>query len=79
MSKNEQIEINQDSLDVVESWLKEKKTTSEEQVQPVFEKRAQRLGLGAKYVPHKKVRLHVFFQSLARLFPKFVKKEYCSW
>ena len=54
MSEKQSVELNQDALDVVDAWLGNSTTTTDNP-QPVFEKRAQRLGLGAKYVPHKKV------------------------
>lgn len=46
--------MNNDMLDVVDSWLGQSGGDEKEVKQPVFEKRPQRLGLGAKYVPHKK-------------------------
>ena len=54
MSEKQSVELNQDALDVVDAWLGTSTATTEN-TQPVFEKRAQRLGLGAKFVPHKKV------------------------
>ena len=54
MSDNRSVEIDKNALDVVDSWLGATSPTEEEVKQPVFEKRAQRLGLGAKFVPHKK-------------------------
>ena len=51
------IALNENALDVVDSWLGSSETSSSQPTQPVFEKRAQRLGLGAKFVPHKKVRV----------------------
>ena len=56
MSEKQAVELNQDALDVVDAWLGSSTATTES-AQPVFEKRAQRLGLGAKFVPHKKVRV----------------------
>lgn len=58
MSEDHGIEINQDALNVVDSWLGTSSSKQEEAEvqQPVFERRAQRLGLGAKFVPHKKVK-----------------------
>ncbi|KAK8789504.1 hypothetical protein WA538_001045 [Blastocystis sp. DL] len=53
MSEKQSVELNQDALDVVDAWLGTSTATTEN-TQPVFEKRAQRLGLGAKFVPHKK-------------------------
>ena len=47
--------MNNNMLDVVDSWLGGSGDDQQESKQPVFEKRPQRLGLGAKYVPHKKV------------------------
>ena len=57
MSEDHGVEIKQDALNVVDSWLGASSSNQEEEEvkQPVFERRAQRLGLGAKYVPHKKV------------------------
>ena len=57
MSEDHGVEIKQDALNVVDSWLGASSSNQEEEAvkQPVFERRAQRLGLGAKYVPHKKV------------------------
>ncbi|CBK24556.2 uncharacterized protein [Blastocystis hominis] len=56
MSEDHGVEIKQDALNVVDSWLGASSSNQEEEAvkQPVFERRAQRLGLGAKYVPHKK-------------------------
>lgn len=54
MSATSKIEMNNDMLDVVDSWLGQSGGDEKEVKQPVFEKRPQRLGLGAKYVPHKK-------------------------
>ena len=48
-------ELKQDALDIVDSWLGESTGTEEKPKQPVFDARARRLGLGAKYVPHKRV------------------------
>lgn len=56
MSEDHGAEIDQDALNIVDSWLGTSSSKQEEEVkQPVFERRAQRLGLGAKFVPHKKV------------------------
>lgn len=55
MSATSKIEMNNDMLDVVDSWLGQSGGDEKEVKQPVFEKRPQRLGLGAKYVPHKRV------------------------
>ena len=44
-----------DVLGIVDSWLGSSDKTEEEKNQIQFERRPQRLGLGAKYVPHKKV------------------------
>ena len=55
MSKQAKLEMNSDVLNVVDSWLGGNNDEKVESKQPVFEKRPQRLGLGAKYVPHKKV------------------------
>lgn len=55
MSTPSKLEIKSDMLNVVDSWLGQTDDQPKETTQPVFEKRPQRLGLGAKYVPHKKV------------------------
>lgn len=55
MSDDKQVELKQDALDIVDSWLGESTGTEEKPKQPVFDARARRLGLGAKYVPHKRV------------------------
>lgn len=60
MSNQEKIEMKEDVLGVVDSWLGSSDKTEEESNQIQYERRPQRLGLGAKYVPHKKVR----FQNL---------------
>ncbi|KAK8823336.1 hypothetical protein WA577_002257 [Blastocystis sp. JDR] len=54
MSDDKQVELKQDALDIVDSWLGESTGTEEKPKQPVFDARARRLGLGAKYVPHKR-------------------------
>ena len=51
------VELKESALDIVDSWLGSANASNSEPTQPTFEKRAQRLGLGAKYVPHKKVGL----------------------
>ena len=55
MSENAKLQMNDDMLGVVDSWLGGTDDNASGTNQPVFEKRPQRLGLGAKYVPHKKV------------------------
>ncbi|KAK8805023.1 hypothetical protein JH06_1828 [Blastocystis sp. subtype 4] len=54
MSDDQHVELNKNALDIVDSWLDFSKTESSPKEQPQFEKRAQRLGLGAKFVPHKR-------------------------
>ena len=63
MSKQAKLEMNSDVLNVVDSWLGGNDDEKVESKQPVFEKRPQRLGLGAKYVPHKKVCFIYFWRS----------------
>lgn len=70
------IALNENALDIVDSWLGSSETSSSQPTQPVFEKRAQRLGLGAKFVPHKKVRVGSdHFHMLAGRGSKCVKEE----
>ncbi|KAK8798699.1 hypothetical protein WA158_007783 [Blastocystis sp. Blastoise] len=45
--------FNGDLLSVVDTWAKGKEENNKE-IEVQFEKRPARLGLGAKYVPHKK-------------------------
>ena len=75
MSDNNHVELNKDALDIVDSWLDSSKAESTPKEQPHFEKRAQRLGLGAKFVPHKRVRKYVDGSHLARRSWKCVEKE----
>ena len=49
------VELKENALDIVDSWLGSADSSNSQPTQPTFEKRAQRLGLGAKFVPHKKV------------------------
>ena len=49
------VELKESALDIVDSWLGSADSSNSQPTQPTFEKRAQRLGLGAKFVPHKKV------------------------
>ena len=58
MNEKQSVELNQDALDVVDAWLGTSTATTEN-TQPAFEKRAQRLGLGAKFVPPKKVSMGI--------------------
>lgn len=46
-----------DVLGIVDSWLGSSDKNEEDKNQIQFERRPQRLGLGAKYVPHKKVEM----------------------
>ena len=55
MSEDQKIELNQNALDVVDAWLGESPASEEKEKQTTFDPRARRLGLGAKYVPHKRV------------------------
>ena len=55
MSNQEKIEMKDDVLGIVDSWLGSSDKTEEEKNQIQFERRPQRLELVAKYVPHKKV------------------------
>ena len=55
MSEDQKIELNQNALDVGDAWLGESPASEEKEKQPTFDPRARRLGLGAKYVPHKRV------------------------
>ena len=75
MSDDQHVELNKDALDIVDSWLDSSKTESTPKEQPHFEKRAQRLGLGAKFVPHKRVCKYVDGSHKARRSWKCVEKE----
>lgn len=75
MSDNRSVEIDKNALDVVDSWLGATSPTEEEVKQPVFEKRAQRLGLGAKFVPHKKVLLPSLPNMQQQDVPSVLKKK----
>lgn len=57
MSNQEKIEMKDDVLGIVDSWLGSSDKNEEDKNQIQFERRPQRLGLGAKYVPHKKVEM----------------------
>lgn len=55
--------MNDDMLGVVDAWLGGTDENASGTKQPLFEKRPQRLGLGAKYVPHKKVLMSLVYYS----------------
>lgn len=78
MSDDQHVELNKDALDIVDSWLDSSKTASTPKQQPQFEKRAQRLGLGAKFVPHKRVHEQMDDSRLARRSRKCTKEESTS-
>ena len=75
MSDDQHVELNKNALDILDSWLDSSKTESSPKEQPQFEKRAQRLGLGAKFVPHKRVRKYVDGSYIARRSRKCIEKE----
>ena len=75
MSDDQHVELNKNALDIVDTWLDFSKTESSPKEQPQFEKRAQRLGLGAKFVPHKRVRKYVDASYIARRSWKCIEKE----